>query len=105
MTPSGLALKERARSRAKIQDLKIAVRIAKTLSRKAPVLTVEDVKLHFEASGLLLAYSDRAYASTVWSAVMHTAGLRPIAGQYRRSTRKGRRGGNLNLLYARRAAA
>lgn len=104
MTPSGLALKERARSRAKIQDLKIAVRIAKTLSRKAPMLTVEDVKVHFEAAGLLLAYSDRAYAATVWSQAMHAAGLRPLAGQYRRSARVKRRGGNLNLLYTRRAA-
>lgn len=94
-----LADRERARSRAKIQDLRIAVRIAKTLSRKAPKLSVEDVKLHFEAAGLLLAYSDRAYASQVWSRVMHAAGLRPIVGQYRRSTRKGRRGGNLCQIW------
>lgn len=103
LTPTGLSDRERARSQAKIQDLKIAVRIAKTLSRKASRLTVEDVKLHFENAGLILAYSDRAYAARVWSQVMHAAGLVPLEGQYRRSARIKRRGGNLCQVWRRAA--
>lgn len=99
-----LADRERARSRAMEVDLRTLARIARQLSLKATRISVEDVKLAFENSGRFLAYADRGYQSRVYGRVMQRAGLRPIVGQYRRSARVKNRGGNLNLLYARRAA-
>lgn len=102
--PSGLAQRERARSRALESDLRLLIPIARRLSMRAPLICVEDCRLAFENAGMLLAYSDRAFASRVYGQLMHRAGLKPIAGKYRRTTRVKSRGGNLVQLWARRAA-
>lgn len=86
------------------QDLALLVPIAQELADKADHrgVSVEDVRVTAEARMLLFAYSDRAYLSRLFGAVMSRAGLQPT-GQYTRTTRLKKRGGNLVSLWRRAA--
>lgn len=97
---------EQRRDAALEQDMRKLVPIAKRLAKKIPTgasISVENVRLAAENEGLLFAYTDRAYLSRLFSLVMRRASLFRVKGEYVRTTRIGKRGGNLVSLWRRAA--
>ena len=96
--------REERRSFALEQDLRHLVPIAQRLARRSPdKLTVENVRLAAENAQILFAFNDRAYLARLFSLVMRRAGLHRVPGQYVRTARIGRRGGNLVSVWRRAA--